>query len=637
MIANINDTEKKLLKLIKIVPIVTLILFSVIITYVILNDSIQRHKQNLILMKTTYISKQKDIIKSEVLRVVRQIKYQKSIAETKLKQQLSSKTRNVYDIVINIYNENKTKDSKTIIKMIKDAIRPIRFNKGRGYFFIYKMDGTNVLLPPLPKYEGKNLWNLRDKKGLYTIRELSKIAKEKKEGFLSWYWYKPNDNKTMYKKIGFVKYIEPLDLFIGTGEYIKDFEEGIKQDLIKEIRQIRYGKNGYIFVHQYDGLCLSHINKKMIGKYRLDDKSGGEYIIRKIISIAKKGDGFIEYFGTIMPSTGLPARKISYVYGFDDWQWQIGSGAYLNDIDLKLTAMKKDFKEKFNQTIKKVVMINILITFLLILILYFFSKDIEKRFNIYKKLLEDKNKESIKKDKLIFEQSKLASMGEMIGNIAHQWRQPLSVISMAASGMLIQKEHGLLTDEIFKNNCEQIEQNAQYLSKTIDDFKNYIKGDRTKKVFNLKDEIDSFLHLINSSIKTHNINTIVDIEDDIQINGYQNELTQCFINIFNNAKDALKDNNIEHRLIFISTKVVDDKVMIVFKDNAGGIPQKIINKIFEPYFTTKHQSQGTGLGLHMTYKLIVDGMGGTIEADNTTYKYEGVEYTGAQFTIVLDR
>ncbi|MEA2020043.1 MAG: cache domain-containing protein, partial [Campylobacterota bacterium] len=241
------------------------------------------------------------------------------------------------------------------------------------------------------------------------------------------------------------------------------------------------------------------------------------------------------------------------------------------------------------------------------------------------------------REKLLFEQSKLASMGDMIGNIAHQWRQPLSVISTGATGMLLQKEYNMLSDEQFEDICNTINNNAQYLSKTIDDFRNFIKGDRTKQVFNLKDGIDSFLQLVEGSIKNHEIDMILDIDNNIEIDGYQNELIQCIINICNNSKDVLKEkvSNKEDRLIFISTSTNKDKAIIKIKDNAYGIPDDIISKIFEPYFTTKHQSQGTGLGLHMTYNLIVDGMNGSIEASNVNYVYEGKDCIGAEFTITL--
>jgi len=234
-------------------------------------------------------------------------------------------------------------------------------------------------------------------------------------------------------------------------------------------------------------------------------------------------------------------------------------------------------------------------------------------------------------------QKKLASMGEMIGNIAHQWRQPLSVISTLATGISMKKEVGVLSDEEFYKACGSIEETSQYLSQTIDDFTNYIKGDKKIVKFNLKNDTDSFIKLVDATIKTHNINIILELEEHIQIKGYPNELIQCFINIFNNAKDAMVMNNIpeDNRYVIISQHIIDNKVYIEFKDTAGGIPEEIKDKIFEPYFTTKHEFQGTGLGLHMTYNLIVNSMDGELQVQNVEFECNKKTYKGALFRIVL--
>ncbi|MFA7084310.1 MAG: transporter substrate-binding domain-containing protein, partial [Arcobacteraceae bacterium] len=240
-------------------------------------------------------------------------------------------------------------------------------------------------------------------------------------------------------------------------------------------------------------------------------------------------------------------------------------------------------------------------------------------------------------EQIILEQSKMVAMGEMIGNIAHQWRQPLSIISTAATGMQMQKEHDRLSNSDFNNACELIDRNAQFLSKTIDAFKDFIKGDEKKTLFNLHEEIDNFLSLVKASTLSHNINVILEENGDININGYGNMLTQVLINIFTNAKDAFANNKIkeDNKLIIISTYCEKDRVIIRIKDNAGGIPINILPRIFEPYFTTKHKSQGAGLGLHMTYNLIINSMGGTIEAFNSNYTYKSNKYKGAEFIIML--
>ncbi|MCK5109880.1 MAG: DUF3365 domain-containing protein [Arcobacteraceae bacterium] len=248
--------------------------------------------------------------------------------------------------------------------------------------------------------------------------------------------------------------------------------------------------------------------------------------------------------------------------------------------------------------------------------------------------ISDISKEK-KQELLLIQQSKMAAMGEMIGNIAHQWRQPLSVISTGATGMKMQKEYNMLEDKEFFKTCDIINNNAQYLSKTIDDFTDFIKGDRKRTIFNLKDEIDSLLHLVEGPIKNYNINIILNLQEDIIIDSYKNELTQALINIFNNAKDVLKEQKEDDRFLFITTEKNANNVIIRFQDSGGGIPDDILPKVFEPYFTTKHKSQGTGLGLHMTYELIVDKMSGTIEANNVNYEYNNKNHVGAEFVITL--
>lgn len=238
-------------------------------------------------------------------------------------------------------------------------------------------------------------------------------------------------------------------------------------------------------------------------------------------------------------------------------------------------------------------------------------------------------------NKALLEQSKLAAMGEMIGNIAHQWRQPLSVISTGATGMKMQNEYNLLNDATINKTCDAINNNAQYLSKTIDDFRNFIKGDRIKNIFSVTDLIDSSLQLLEGSLKNSDISLVLNMKDPLKINGYQNELTQCIINIVNNAKDALDELELEKKYIFITTLRLGNNIVIKIADNAGGIPKLLQEKIFEPYFTTKHKKQGTGLGLSMTYKLIVDGMNGTITSNNIHYEYNDKSYNGAEFVITL--
>ena len=233
----------------------------------------------------------------------------------------------------------------------------------------------------------------------------------------------------------------------------------------------------------------------------------------------------------------------------------------------------------------------------------------------------------------MYHQSKIASMGEMLGNISHQWRQPLSVISSLATGARLKKELDLLPANEFYESMDLINKNAQYLSKTIDDFRNFFISDANSLIeINLKNSIEKVFSLIKDSFRSSNINTIFSIKDVYLISN-ENVFIQALLNIFNNARDALKESDITEKYVFIDLFRENDNYILTIKDNAGGIPDNIINKIFEPYFTTKHKSQGTGIGLYMTNQIITKHLKGQITVNNVSYYYNNKKYNGACFEI----
>ncbi|WP_321470364.1 ATP-binding protein [Halarcobacter sp.] len=242
------------------------------------------------------------------------------------------------------------------------------------------------------------------------------------------------------------------------------------------------------------------------------------------------------------------------------------------------------------------------------------------------------------KDRLLYQQTKMASMGEMIGNIAHQWRQPLNVISTSASSVKLEKEFGVLDDKQLGESMDMIVQNALYLSKTIDDFRNFFQTDKSLEIFEVRTVVEKALKLIQASIKNHNIIIKKSFLDEMfSVEGYPNEFIQVLINMFNNSKDAFISNQIQHRVIEIKEELYDDCYKLRIVDNAGGIPDNILYKIFDPYFTTKHKSQGTGIGLYMSHQIITDHMKGNLYVKNINYKYENTNYRGCSFTIKLPR
>ena len=242
-----------------------------------------------------------------------------------------------------------------------------------------------------------------------------------------------------------------------------------------------------------------------------------------------------------------------------------------------------------------------------------------------------------RKENLLAEQTKLAAMGEMIGNIAHQWRQPLNIISVTASGTRLKKEMDMLSDEMLDSALKSISETTEHLSNTIDVFKDFLKEDKEKSLFNLSRNINNNISLIETILKENLIRLDLDLDDDIYLYNFANEFSQALINILHNASDAIasKRKINELRIIKISTKQIKDSVIIEIVDNAGGIDKEIIDKIFEPYFTTKHKYQGTGLGLYMTHKIIQTSMKGKITVHNQQFIFENKECMGALFKITL--
>lgn len=230
-----------------------------------------------------------------------------------------------------------------------------------------------------------------------------------------------------------------------------------------------------------------------------------------------------------------------------------------------------------------------------------------------------------KKDKQMFEQMKMAQMGELIGNIAHQWRQPLSVISTVASGMKLKKELDLLSKEDFLDYADRIVDNAHVLSTTIDEFRDYIKESHRQKDVIIQERVKMALKIIEPSYDSEHIEIIenfIELEP-IYFRLISGELLQVLISILSNAKEALIEKEIEKKWIKYSIKKDTYKIFITIEDNAGGIPSDIMAKIFNPYFTTKHQNHGTGIGLYNSYNIVKNHLKGNLYARNTE---EGVKF-----------
>jgi len=210
-------------------------------------------------------------------------------------------------------------------------------------------------------------------------------------------------------------------------------------------------------------------------------------------------------------------------------------------------------------------------------------------------------------------------MGEMIGNIAHQWRQPLSAISTAASGVKVKQEFDMLKSEEIPTFMDSIIKNTQYLSTTIDTFRDFIKETNEEKEIIIQDKVSKTLEIIQATLDSNYIEIIdeIDYNNPIKITMKQDALSQVLMNLINNSKDIMVEKKIEDKWIKLQQKIKNETYIITIEDNGGGIPQEIITRIFDPYFTTKHKSQGTGLGLYMSKEITQKHLFGKLYVQNT--------------------
>ena len=275
----------------------------------------------------------------------------------------------------------------------------------------------------------------------------------------------------------------------------------------------------------------------------------------------------------------------------------------------------------------------IIIGFILIFILFYRQYLLKKMNEELNEKIKIEMKKNEEKTRISIQQSRMASMGEMLENIAHQWRQPLSTISVAASGIEIKKELNILNDEDLSDSLRHIKNATQYLSNTIDDFRNFFVKDKIPSNINIRNTLNKTIDLISSTLAKEEITLIRNIQN-INFTSYENELIQVLMNIFINAKDALANRKSE-KLIIVVIKQIEDNLVIKIKDNAGGVDSSIIDKIFEPYFTTKHQFNGTGIGLYMSKLIVEKHLIGEISVKNIDFIFNSKTYRGALFELVL--
>ena len=312
----------------------------------------------------------------------------------------------------------------------------------------------------------------------------------------------------------------------------------------------------------------------------------------------------------------------------------------LINYDLSLAINEKRNTDKIFYIILIFSIISIFIVFLFSVILSIWiinnfkqlHNSLEEKVNEKTKELQELNKylekrvskevtQNRKKDIIMFQQARLASLGEMLNNIAHQWRQPLGSITMIIQSFQTKMQLGKLNQTFVDEKVQDALLLASNMSNTLDDFKNFFSPNKIKSNFFIKDCIEQSLDLSKYLLNQENIKVKLLIKKNIKINTFYNELSHVFLNIISNSKDALCSNVYkDDRIIKIVVNTFKNTLIINIIDNGGGIPNEILPKIFEPYYTTKYKSAGTGIGLYMTKQIIEKHINGEISCKNISHK-----------------
>jgi PAS domain S-box-containing protein len=304
-------------------------------------------------LRQSYVAEQKAMARDEVMRAVASVRYELSLADSRLREGIRNQVDNAHALASNIYAKNRGKvPDAAIVETIREALRPLRFNNGRGYFFITRLDGVEILFADRPELEGKNLLDTVSEDGKPVIRDMIDLTRQTGGGFYEYQWTKPGATGTGHRKIAYLRQFEPLDWFIGTGEYRDDVERDIQGEVLERLAQVRFGKNGYLFGATLSGEPLFTSGKVTRGGpsvWDLTDPNGVK-IIQEQSRVARHSlGGFMEY-SWVKLDGHEPSPKVAFVLSIPEWSWQIGAGFYVDDIEDEIAARAAALREKITRS-----------------------------------------------------------------------------------------------------------------------------------------------------------------------------------------------------------------------------------------------------------------------------------------------
>ncbi len=538
--------------------------------------------------------------------------YKYNRIEESVEKELESRMDIAYKTARFIYEKyKKTKSRKDIQSRIIDALGHMRYGDYENYIFITDYKGNSILLGN-QNIDKKNLVSYLD--GDYRsiiLEEIQKVRK-RKEGFLQ-----SNHSIDKEKEIILVKDLGAYNWFIGTLMKVKDRETRLKESLVDMVRNIPLDNSDFIAL--YDNKKEIYSSSKVEKSFKAKEKS----VLQKSLSneLTWHKDKITNYY---YHDSYFAPLNWNLLYGFDTSSMSVSEIQKQKDLELVL-------EKEFDFILKASIMIVLFVVILSLLlsrkinqIFKQYQNEVESRgdeLELLNRSLEDRVGEEIKihrqKDKMLIQQSKMAEMGDMLSMIAHQWRQPLNQVSYILMNIESAYEYKELSAEYLEEKLKEGNEQIEFMSTTIDDFRNYFRPDKEKELVLVSDIVESSISLMKHTLELNAIEVELTSEGREQTYIYKNEFIQVMLNLIKNAKDALIANDVKNPNINIVTSCFKDKLIVKVIDNGGGIDSMIIDKVFDPYFSTKDEKNGTGLGLYMSKMIIEEHLDGKLSVSNT--------------------
>lgn len=467
--------------------------------------------------------------------------------------------------------------------------------------------------------------------------------------------YYSDKKKTLKKEINTV--IDILNYNIAKSNLD---DEQLKIDAVRLLNNITFeeNKSNYFFVYEvkniqggddFARLMVNPNRPDLVGTListNVTDTNGKKFREDFLKDIRNYKESYTRYTYK-KPYSDEVKQKLSYFKYYEQWNWIIAVGVYTDDIESEIAIKKKDLEIKIKNQVVQNLVLFIMFLSIAILISIVISQKIDEVLKSYENKVKSNAKEleelnesleikvqkeiekNREKEQVLVQKSKFIALGEMISNIAHQWRQPLSELSSIL--MYIKFKHSIkaLDDNTMNQKLLEADKVLDFMSHTIDDFRNFFMPKKEKEEFLLYKVVDIVINIVSSTLKNYDIKLDIQIDKEIILKTYLNEYEQVLLNIINNAKDVLIEKNIKNPCINIKAYEEENSVILTIEDNGGGVLVEPKGKIFEPYFTTKEHSNGTGIGLYMS-KIIVDkNMKGKLRVKNTKI--------GAKFAIIIPK